>query len=74
MPTNKQLEDLWKRIKDGDYLRLPPMAQPEALPNPDGIDRMSIPNSDATQREVYERRKDGEWTKVPFMWEHNPFI
>lgn len=63
--TQTELDEIWKNIGSGKYGDA--TYHPERIPAEDGKDIMSIPNSDATARTVYERKENGLWKEVPFI-------
>ncbi|AME28651.1 hypothetical protein [Burkholderia sp. PAMC 26561] len=65
MQSNKRqidLDQIWADIKAGKYQG---DIKPEIVSSHDGIDIMSIPTNDGSDRDVYERKSGGGWITVP---------
>ena len=69
--SQNDLNSIWTNIIEGKYRDA--KYKPERITSNDGTDIMSIPNSDGTDREVYERKNGGQWEEVPFIGGESTF-
>lgn len=63
--AQNDLNEIWEKIQNGEYGDAP--YRPEQVAAEDEKDITSTPNSEGTDRSVYERNGEGPWKEAPHM-------
>lgn len=72
--SQESLDEIWKNIKEGKYIAKAKevsgyahvfFIHPERLYSDDTGDAMSVPINNGYERDIYIKRPDGQWSKVP---------